>query len=135
MFGCTTAAKSQAFQSLVLPILTYASPVWSPYTNQNIDLLESVLHWGARWAGGSHFDTTQYLWPPSATESCKRLKWYSLATQRDITCLLLAYDIIHNNSCIPQCKLRVFSRLSLLRCQSSSINAFRYSYFINVPFI
>ena len=130
MFGCSTTAKSWAFQSLVLPMLVHTSPVWSPYTKQNIDLLESVLHRGAWWACGSCFDSSTYHWSPSVSECCDRLKWHSLATHghRDITCLLLTHDIIHNDSCPLQHKLSIFLRLARLQCQSSSINTFRYSY-------
>ena len=107
------------FQSLVLTILVYASPVWPPYTKCNIDLLESVLHRGARWVCSSNFNPSTYHWSPSANECCDKLKWHSLATHRDIACLLLAHDIIHNDSCPLQHKLSVFSRSARLRCQFS----------------
>ena len=35
MFGCSIKAKFIAFSALVLPILEYASPVWSPHSKQN----------------------------------------------------------------------------------------------------
>ena len=133
--GLTHFSNSRASSRQEQSVLAYASPVWSPYTKQNIYLLESVLRWGARWACGSCFDSSTYHWSSSAIECCDRLKWHSLVTHRDITCLLLAHDIIHNNSCPLHHKLSVSSRSDQLQCQPSSINAFRYSYFVNVPFI
>ena len=44
IFGCSIKAKSIAFSALILPILEYASPVWSLHSKQNINLLESILH-------------------------------------------------------------------------------------------
>ena len=41
--------KSTAFKTLVRPQLEYASTVWSPYTDQDINKLESVQRRAARW--------------------------------------------------------------------------------------
>ena len=69
MFGCSIKAKSIAFSALVLPILEYASPVWSPHSKQNINLLESILHRGACWVCDSHYDPLYHQWTPSSA-SC-----------------------------------------------------------------
>ena len=50
MLGHSKQAKSIAFCALILPILKYASPVWSPYIKQNVRniiLLESPFCYGA----------------------------------------------------------------------------------------
>ena len=109
-----------------------------PHQCGNHILNKTLIFWNLFYIGeliGLVVVVLKHLWSPSATECCNRLKWHSLATRRDITCLLLAHYIIQNNSCTPQYKLRVSSRSSLLRCQSSSINAFCYPYFVNIPFI
>ena len=46
MYGCTQAAKVNAYKSLVRPHLEYACTFWSPYMTKDISLLESGLHAG-----------------------------------------------------------------------------------------
>ena len=67
MFGCSNKAKSTAFSALILPIPECASPVWSPHSMQNTNLLESLLYHGACWACMIHytisgFHLLQVLW-------------------------------------------------------------------------
>ena len=40
MCGCTPAAKISVYKGLVRPHLEYACVVWSPYTSQDIVLLD-----------------------------------------------------------------------------------------------
>ena len=49
MYGCTQAAKINAYKALVRPYLEYACPVWTPYTAHDNDLLESVQYGATRW--------------------------------------------------------------------------------------
>ena len=105
MFGCSIKAKSIAFSALVLPILEYVSPVWSPRSKQNTNLLESILHRGARWVCNSHYDPLYHQWTPSSVSCCETLRWKSLSFRRDVSALITAHDIIHDHSCIPQSSL------------------------------
>ena len=102
--------------------------MWSPYTKQNTDFLEMVLR-HARWACGSHFDSSAYHWSPSASECCDRLKWHILATHRDITCLFLVHNIIHNDSYLLNINLA-----SLQGQPDYDVNP-NYDVDVNVPFI
>ena len=95
MFGCSNKAKSIAFTALILPIFEYASPIWSPHTKQNINLLESILHRGARWTCNSRYDPISHQWAPSSASCCDTLHWKSLSFRRDVSSLLIAHDIIH----------------------------------------
>ena len=38
-----------AYNSLVCPQVEYALVVWSPYTKDNINKIEKVQRWAARW--------------------------------------------------------------------------------------
>ena len=49
MYSSSPIAKAIAFKCLVRPHLEYTCQVRSPYTNKNIDLLESVQHRASRW--------------------------------------------------------------------------------------
>ena len=131
MFGCSIKAKSIAFSASVLPILEYASPVWSPHSKQNINLLESILHFGAHWVCNSHYDPLYHQWTPFSTSCCETLCWKSLSFRRDVSALVTAHDIIHDRLCIPQNSLpltaRLHSKHKSLQCHQLSINCYRHS--------
>lgn len=82
-------------QHFVLWFLEYASTIWSPYSKQNIGLLESLLHHGACWA-------CKLLWPLTLSMNsifCELLWKPLLATplySHDVTSLVIAHDIIYN---------------------------------------
>ena len=139
MFGCSNKAKSIAFSALVLPVLEYASPVWSPHSKQNINLLESLLHRGACWICNSCYDSSRHQWIPSSASCCETLHWKSLSFRRDVSTLVTAHDIIHDHSCLPQdtlpATIRSHSNHQSLQCHHSSINCNRYSFFVRIPFI
>ena len=74
------------------------SPVWSPHSKQNINLLESI-HRGACWACNSCYDPISHLWTPSSASCCETLHWKSLSFCHDVSSLVIAHDIIHDRSC------------------------------------
>ena len=41
--------KNAAYKTFVRPVLEYASPVWDPFTANNIKALEKVQRWAVRW--------------------------------------------------------------------------------------
>ena len=47
--SCPKDIKSQAYQTLVRPILEYASPAWDPFTQKDINQLEAVQRRAARF--------------------------------------------------------------------------------------
>jgi len=50
MRGCSRKIKAKAFNTYVRPILSYASPVWNPISNQSLcSNLEMVQRKGARF--------------------------------------------------------------------------------------
>ena len=103
MFGCSNKAKSIVLSALIQPIFEHAFSVWSPHSKQNINLLESILrHRGARWACNSCYDLIHHQCIPSSASCCKTLHWQSLSFHCDVSSLVIAHDIIHDRSCIPQ---------------------------------
>ena len=77
MYGCTQAAKINAYKALVRPYLEYACLVWTLYTAHDNDLLESVQHRAARWIK-SFWDSSALKWFKSSTTCIKELGWPSL---------------------------------------------------------
>ncbi|KAF6039691.1 hypothetical protein EB796_002001 [Bugula neritina] len=49
LFTASTETKMIAFNTVVRPVLEYASQVWSPYIKILIDKVETVLRWAVKW--------------------------------------------------------------------------------------
>ena len=81
--------KTQAYNSLVRPLLEYASPVWDPHTKQNIDQIEKVQRRAARYVSNCYHRTS------SVTTLLQTLGWRTLATRRQEARLILFYKIVH----------------------------------------
>ena len=62
MYGCIQAAKISAYKAHVRPHLKYTCAVWSPYTTQDICLLELVQH-RALLPGSSIVCVDELGWP------------------------------------------------------------------------
>ena len=80
---------------MVRPILEYASSVWDPYTNVNIQKLESVRRRAARFCLG---DYSRYS---SVTSMLLLLDLPSLQSRRKLAKLITMYKIINGNLHIP----------------------------------
>ena len=61
LYGCKQEVKSQAFTSLVNPVLEYSSSVWDPHFKQDILAVEKIQLKGAWFATGN------YLYQESVT--------------------------------------------------------------------
>ena len=99
--------KTMAYNSLVRPLLEYASPVWDPYTKLNIDKIEMVQRRAARFATNRYHNTS------SVTNMLSTLQWRSLADRRVDARLCLMYKIVHGLVDIPTQKYLIpFTRSS-----------------------
>lgn len=79
--------KQQAYFSLVRPLVEYASTVWDPYTQTNIQKLEMVQRRAARYVLHRHRNTS------SVTSMLQSLNWRSLENRRKDMRLCMMYKI------------------------------------------
>ena len=140
MYGCTQEAKVIAYKALVRPYLEYACAVWAPYTAHDIDLLESVQNRAARWIK-SFWDPSALKWSKSSATCIEELRWPSLKVRRDYLSIWSLYSILHKTTAIDFSKYFRFNTLATrshsltLNLMSSTINAFRHSFFVATPLL
>ena len=134
------SSKHKAFRALVLPILDYASVVWNPHTHKNVSTLEKIQNRGVRWVCGSRFNPQTSKWSKSSVDCCRECHWPSLSTRRKYLCLTTLYDIFHQlislsfDDYFTLSSTATRSHSFSLLCKQSSINSFRYSFFVNSIF-
>jgi len=80
---------------MIRPVVEYSCAVWSPFTNTNINLIDSVQRKAAR------FVTGDYGFTSSVTEMLRSLGWTSLKSIRDICRVTMFFRILHNDISIP----------------------------------
>ena len=82
------------YKSLVLPILLYASPFWTPHLAYEKDRLESVQHKFLRYLA---FKSGHPMHPHDHNYSTimDRFKIPSLASQRNVKDAIFAFKLIH----------------------------------------
>ena len=84
------SVKENAYRSLVRPLVEYASLVWDPYNQNNIQMLEIVQRRDARYINNKHSSLI------SVDNMMEDLKWRSLEDRRRDTRLALMYKIENN---------------------------------------
>ena len=75
---------------MIRPILEYASAIWSPYIQMNVDLVEAVQRRSVR------FIFNNYSPYASVTETLERIDFKTLAERRNETKLIYLYKIANN---------------------------------------
>ena len=75
---------------LVQPKLEYASPIWNPHTSSQINRLERIQHYTARFVANEHRRTT------SPTTLVLTLNWQTLQRRRTIKQAMTFYKILNN---------------------------------------
>ena len=80
---------------MIRPVVEYSCVVWSPFTNTNINLIDTVQRKAAR------FVTGDYGFTSSVTEMLRSLGWTSLKCRRDICRVTMFFRILHNEISIP----------------------------------
>ena len=74
---------------LVRPKLEYASPIWNPHTSSQINRLERIQHYAARFVVNDHRRTTS----PTLVLT---LNWQTLERRRTIKQAMTFYKILNN---------------------------------------
>lgn len=92
--GTPRETKLTVYKTLIRPVLEYASPVWNPYKQCEIDQLESVQKKAIR------FIFRRYDSAFSPTSSLLSLNLSTLSSRRGNESLKLFYSIVHSS-----CKL------------------------------
>ena len=75
---------------LVRPKLEYASSIWNPHTSSQINQLEIMQHYAARFVANDHRRTT------SPTTLVLTLNWQTLECRRIIKQTMTFYKILNN---------------------------------------
>ena len=88
--NCPTNTKTQAYLTLVRPIMEYASPIWDPYYNSDIYKLEKVQRRAARWV------LSDYSRETSVSLLLLSLNWLTLQQRRLSSRLTIFYKIVNN---------------------------------------
>ena len=87
--------QETAYNTLVRPQVEYASPVWSPYTQSNINKAETIQRRAARWIKNDYFSYS------SVTQMLNTLCWSSLEPKRADARLILFDKIVYGLVEIP----------------------------------
>ena len=90
LYNCPEQIKTQAYHSLVRPLLEYACSVWDPHTQKNIQSIEKVQRRAARFVKKCNQRT-----PGTITSLLEELKWPSLEQRRKQTRLTNLYKIVN----------------------------------------
>ena len=84
--------KTSAYRSMVRPLLEYCSIVWSPYTQEDIEMVQRRA---ARYVTNRHHNTS------SVTSMLEHLEWETLEARRTKNQLVMFFKIIHGLVDIP----------------------------------
>ena len=83
------AVREPAYKTLVRPQVEYASPVWWPYTKQNINKIEMTQRRAARWEKSNYspYESVSYM--------LNELGWRSLENRQIDARLIMFRKIIY----------------------------------------
>ena len=103
---CPQRTKAVCYTTLVRPLLEYACTVWDPFTNVNIQKLESVQRQSAR---------NDYQQTSSVTTMLTTLHWKLLAERRTRCKAIVMYIIVNGLVAIPSLELHTTSSVASSR--------------------
>ena len=74
--SCPSHIKAKSYQTMVRPVVEYASSAWDPHTDRNTEKLEAVQRRAARFVTGDYRTTS------SVSDMISNLGWESLQHRR-----------------------------------------------------
>ncbi|KAK3083817.1 hypothetical protein FSP39_003606 [Pinctada imbricata] len=92
---CPRSTKIQCYQTLVRPLIEYASVVWDPHTNDNITKIEMVQRRAARMVNSDYRTTS------SVTNMLNQLGWPTLQERRAHAKVIMLYRVVNHLIFIP----------------------------------
>ena len=113
-----------------IQVKEYACPVWFLHTAKNINSVEHVQHRAARWASGSRWNPCSYSWIKSSDECITKLKWPSIHQCHVYFSTCKVHDILHHCNFVT-----TGSHPLSIQPVPSSINSYRYLFFVNSAFL
>ena len=131
---CSKELKELSYKQFVLPVLDYASSIWDPYHQNQINELEMIQHRAARYV-------LNQPWRRNVRDSINSLllslKWPTLQLRRESTCIILLYKIINHLIQIPINYFPTPSPVTTTRSRNDmkffhyqpTIDCFKYSFF------
>ena len=141
LYNASSLIKSSVYKCVVRPTLEYACPVWHPYTTKNINTLESVLRRAARWASNSKWDAISHCWSKSSDDCIQELHWPTIQQRHNYYSICLVHDSLHHRNSLSFHEHYHLSGTSTkshplsIRPVTSTINSYRFSFFVNSPFL
>ena len=108
---------------------------------KNINALESVQRRAARWASNSRWIPSSHCWSKSSDECIQALKWPTIQQRHNYFTICCIHDSLYHRNSLPFSEHFQLSQAPTrchplsLRPVTSSINSFRYSFFVNSPFL
>jgi hypothetical protein len=115
--GCPQDMKTQAYTTLVRPVLEYASTVWDPYTLQQIYALERIRQ-AARFVTGDYSSRD----PGSVIRMLQQLHWDTLEERRARSRSIMLYGILNNLVEVP---LHQYIQINTTRTRGSCAHSIR----------
>ena len=94
-WNCPTEVKAKCYQTFVRTTLEYASTIYDPHTQANINKLEMTQRRAARYVTGI---TDRYS---SVTAMLEQFKWKSLEQRRSQAKVVMMYRIVNGLIAIP----------------------------------
>ena len=143
MYGCSKVAKARAYKAIVRPHLEYCAPVWTPHTKKDLNHLENVQRRAVRWISSTTWDRGNHRWARSYDEDRNALNLMLVASRHNFLSCCQMYKIVNSLDCLassghlqhPSGTVSTRSHHLSLQVIQSRVNAFRFSFFVNSPFV
>ena len=140
LFGCTKDVKSLAYRTVVRPCLEYASVVWNPHPASDTNVIEAVQKRAARWICAK-WNPSTFSWDKPYTDCLRELNWPTLACHHHYYMIDYIHSMFHKGNSLSFHDYIQFNssttRSHALSIQpiTSTINYYRYSFFVNTVFL